>query len=67
MSPIRTDKVTTSCVDCRGYVIGCQQVNLIFQFLAHLINAIFKLAVNETFFFLSVMIKLPRNRSNTIM
>jgi hypothetical protein len=35
---ILADKVTMSCVDCRGYVIGC----------LHLINAIFKLAVNKT-------------------
>jgi hypothetical protein len=28
----------------------------------HLINVIFKLAANKTFFFLSAMVKLPRNR-----
>jgi hypothetical protein len=33
MSPIRADKVTKSFVDCRGYVIRCQQRNVIFQIL----------------------------------
>jgi hypothetical protein len=64
MSPIRAEKGTIPCADCRGYVIRCQQVNLmgIFQSWLHLINAIFKLAVNKTFFFLSLMVKLRRNR-----
>jgi hypothetical protein len=64
MLPLRADKVTMSCVDCRGYVIRCQQVNLIgiFSSWLHLINAIFKLAVNKIFFFLSAKVKLPRNR-----
>jgi hypothetical protein len=36
MSPIRADKVTKSFVDCRGYVIRCQQRNSHFAPLEYL-------------------------------
>jgi hypothetical protein len=36
MSPIRADKVTKSFVDCRGYVIRCQQRN------SHFSNIVFR-------------------------
>jgi hypothetical protein len=48
MSPFSADKVPNH-VMCRLWRL-------------HLINAIFKLAVNKTFFFLSTMVKLTRNK-----